>query len=392
MRLASLLLSRDEDLVRLLEDVLRRLEVEPEVCGDLQPAVERLAQATVSLIVVDYDVEHATELLKLVRQHYAGNCVALAVLKGLASIQAAYDMGANFVLIKPVPPDAASHSLADAIALVRRMQQRPARLVVPTLAYVRFKGAHDPAIILDISEGGMAIQALQRVDATGPLQLRFDLPGVEDNLEVAAEIIWADSSGRAGLRFKNLAEDTKCQIQEWMHLNGPHRPATHAPSPLEETEKRSEPAIAEHRREAITVAQRVFSTLIDAGVVLLATLVFLATFLVCTRQLPFSYWTLPVTLIAPFVFWIFYLCLFLRHPRGTVGMQMAENGTAVGSQPEMFDRHPPSRTVSASARVLTWMEGYRGAAPRNSPADAAVAAHAVTPRAAEADRGGNQHA
>ena len=59
-------------------------------------------------------------------------------------------------------------------ALVQRMLRRPSRLVVPTLAYVSFEGGQDPAIILDISEGGMAIQALQAVEARGPMRLRFD--------------------------------------------------------------------------------------------------------------------------------------------------------------------------------------------------------------------------
>ncbi len=387
MSLQALLVSRDADAVSVLQRVMHDLDVESEVCAELQPAVERLAQGATSAVVVDYDVEHATELLKLMRQNYAGSCVALAMVKGLASIQAAYDMGANFVLIKPVSADAASRSLGEATALVRRMIHRPARLVVPTLAYVSFEGAYDPAIILDISEGGMAIQALQPVQASGPLRLHFDLPGSLDTLSLTADIVWTDSSGRAGLRFLDPSEDELQRLREWLRVNGSSlRSATRQEDgaaaflpPLVDAglESKARPGSA-------TVAQRVFSTLVDAGIVLLASLVFFGTFLACVRHLPFSRWALPIALVAPFVFWVLYLYLFLAHPRGTPGMQMAEHGTAAADRPEMFDLVPPSPLVSASSRVLSWLEARCASAPRAHAAADAMAAPVppITPGAA----------
>jgi CheY-like chemotaxis protein len=382
MTLQALLVSRDEDAVPVLQGVTHELDVETEVCAELQPAVERLAQGATSLLVVDYDVEHAAELLKVVRHNYAGSCVALAMVKGLASIQAAYDMGANFVLIKPVTPDAASRSLSEATALVQRMVHRPARTVVPTLAYVSFEGVQDPAIILDISEGGMAIQALQPVQASGPLRLHFDLPGLLDNMNLAAEIMWADSCGRAGLRFRDLSEDDLQRIRGWVRMNGSKR------QPPAKGEERA-PFLApvahpipqgELRPGSASVPQRVFSTLVDAGIVLLASLVFFATFLVWARHLPVSRWTLPIAVVTPFLFWVCYLYLFLAHPRGTVGMQMAERGTAVADRPEMFDLVPPSPLVAASSRVLRWMEA-RGAEARRTEATPDAMAAPVSPGA-----------
>jgi hypothetical protein len=115
----------------------------------------------------------------------------------------------------------------------------------------------------------------------------------------------------------------------------------------------------------------VFSTLVDAGIVLLASLVFFGTFLAWVRHLPVSGWALPIALVTPFLFWVFYLYLFLAHPRGTPGMQMAERGTAAAHRPEMFDLVPPSPLVSASSRVLSWLEAHRASAPL--PPDAMAA-------------------
>jgi CheY-like chemotaxis protein len=375
MSLQALLVSRDPEAVSVLERVMHELEVDSEVCAELQPAVERLAQGATSTVVVDYDVEHAPELLKLMRQNYAGSCVAVAMVKGLASIQAAYDMGANFVLIKPVSAAAASRSLGEATALIERMTHRPARLPVPTLAYVNFEGGHDPAIILDISSGGMAIQALQPVQADGPLRLHFDLPGSSETMSLTAEIIWADSSGRAGLRFLDLSQAEQQRLLDWVRINGSslqpapkseERAPAPAPDPVPfQTFVIEAPAAGTRPPSSVfsaTVAQRLFSNLVDICVVMVATLIFFATFLAFARHLPASRWTLPIALAVPFVFWVAYLCVFLAHPRGTPGMQMAENGIAAAAahQPDMFAVVPPSPLVSASSRVLNWMESCCG--------------------------------
>jgi ActR/RegA family two-component response regulator len=377
MSLRALLVSRDADAVSVLQTVMHDLDVESEVCADLEPAVERLAQGVTTAVVVDYDVEHATELLKLTRQNYADSCVALAMVKGLTSIQAAYDMGVKFVLMKPVSADAASRSLGQAAALMERMQHRPARLVVPTLAYVSFADALDPAIILDISEGGMAIQALQAVQADGPLRLQFDLPGSADTMSLPAEIVWADSSGRAGLRFIDLSEDNRQRLRDWVRVNGERlwtatKLTDHPPAPIRtslgdagwEVKVWPEPA---------TVAQRIFSTLIDAAIVLLGSLIFFGVFLAWAHHLPTTPWAWLIALLVPCAFWGVYLYLFLAHPRGTPGMQMAENGTAAADRPEMFDLVPPSPLISASSRILTWMKARSAGAPKRDADDDALA-------------------
>jgi CheY-like chemotaxis protein len=394
MPLQALLVSRDGEAVSVLQTVMRQLNVESEVCAELQPAVEKLAEGATSAVVVDYDVEHATELLKLMRQNYPGTCVALAMVKGLSSIQAAYDMGANFVLIKPVSPDAASRSLGEATALVQRMLRRPSRMVVPTLAYVSFEGGQDPAIILDISEGGMAIQALQALEAQGPMRLRFELPGWLRNLDVAAEIVWTDSSGRAGLRFIDLSEDDQRCLQDWVRI---HASDLHAPTRLADHPSAEAPLPLRPREREVptttvapTVAQRLFSTLIDAAIVLLSTGLFFGAFLIFARHLPVSRWAWPIAMLTPLVFWLLYLYLFLAHPRGTPGMQVAERVKAAATRPpELFDL-PPSPFVSASSRVLTWLEAQRAGVPRTAAAgDEAIPTPALTPGPSETPRPGN---
>jgi hypothetical protein len=210
--------------------------------------------------------------------------------------------------------------------------------------------------------------------------------------------MWADSSGRAGLRFLDLSQDEQRRLWDWVRINGsslqaaakPEEPAP-PPAPV------PAPAPVPFRTFVIeappdgqpvfpgTVAQRLFSTLVDISLVLVATLMFFGTFLAFAHRLPSSRWALPIALAVPFLFWVVYLCVFIAHPRGTPGMQMAENGTAAtaADQPDTFVVVPPSPLVSASSRVLSWLETCCGGISRIHPDAVASRARSITSGAAE---------
>mgnify|MGYP005811366743 CR=1 FL=1 len=368
MGLHSLVVSRDSDAVFVLRTLMQQLNIESEVCTELDRAVERLAQGGIAAVAVDYDVEHAAELLKAVRQNYAGTCVALAIVKGLPSIEAAYDMGANFVLIKPIRPEPAARSLREAMRLMEGMAGRPARLVVPSVAYAHLEGSRDPAIILDISEGGMAVQALQSMQANGPVKVHFDLPGSLDTLAVTCDVVWADSTGRAGLRFTDISRDARRHVQQWVRANTSHmlRPARMAEEHAVVPPPDAVPP-GNLRRAGASAAQRIFAALVDGIILLLASGLFVVTFWLDERHLPSSCWTLPVSLGVPFVLWVLYLYLFLIHPRGTPGMQLAERMTRRVQPPEMFAYAPQPRLASVGSRLLGWLESRYRVRPKPDP-------------------------
>jgi len=66
-------------------------------------------------------------------------------------------------------------------------------------------------------------------------------------------------------------------------------------------------------------------------------------------------------------------------------MQMAENGLAAATadQPGMFAVVPPSPLVSASSRVLNWLEACCGGDPRIYPDALATQARSITSGDAE---------
>lgn len=72
-------------------------------------------------------------------------------------------------------------------------------------------------IILNLSEDGLAFQAVGPLHDQKLLQLVVQLPHSGTRIETAAEIMWlASSSRQAGVRFLDLPPDARLQIREWI--------------------------------------------------------------------------------------------------------------------------------------------------------------------------------
>ncbi len=90
-----------------------------------------------------------------------------------------------------------------------------AHLVPVDLAFQR------AALLLDLSETGMGVQALVAHPRTGTTtELHFQLP--ESNVPVSGTgtVTWKDDSGRLGIRFDEIAEMCRPQLARWLSREG----------------------------------------------------------------------------------------------------------------------------------------------------------------------------
>ncbi len=88
---------------------------------------------------------------------------------------------------------------------------------IRALSYVQL-GDGNGGIVLNISEGGIAVQAAEPLDAgEGSIAMRIEIPGSRKRLEVSGEIVWmGESRKEAGFRFVNLREDALKRIRSWI--------------------------------------------------------------------------------------------------------------------------------------------------------------------------------
>jgi len=107
---------------------------------------------------------------------------------------------------------------------VPRGRRRAVRQKVHTPAYASLNGGSDDMVldlseILDISETGAAIQTSSSWEINRVLNLCLDLSETKTYLHTTGYVVWADRTGRIGVRFPDLPETSRAKLQEWLFLN-----------------------------------------------------------------------------------------------------------------------------------------------------------------------------
>jgi hypothetical protein len=80
-------------------------------------------------------------------------------------------------------------------------------------------GEGNRALVLSISEGGLALRADRPLTEVPTLRMRFLLPESKSWVQTNGRIAWvSESKKEAGIRFINLPEDARNTIQKWVLL------------------------------------------------------------------------------------------------------------------------------------------------------------------------------
>jgi c-di-GMP-binding flagellar brake protein YcgR len=224
MSLKSLVLCADEKIVRVLRRVLGDLDIGVELCSDSDAALRKLTRQRFEAIIVDITDDGATEVLRSARSAPCNKrAVAVAIVDPLIGLKAVFEIGAHFVLYKPVSSERAKSSFRAARALMKSERRRNARVAVqiPVGLTNSKTGATMRVTTSDLSEGGMAVGIRGGHRPTGRWEITFDLPGTETTVSLPAEFAWEGTSAQAGLRFLQVSQEATHHLREWLKQNSP---------------------------------------------------------------------------------------------------------------------------------------------------------------------------
>jgi len=73
--------------------------------------------------------------------------------------------------------------------------------------------------IVDISEGGMAIQAFSPLEVGRDESFSLDLPETGAFVQTAGQVVWSEPSGRVGIRFPLTADESLSTLRQWLFAN-----------------------------------------------------------------------------------------------------------------------------------------------------------------------------
>ncbi|HXM63349.1 MAG TPA: PilZ domain-containing protein [Terriglobales bacterium] len=240
MSLQALVLCSDDKTTRVLRRILSDLEIAVEFCSDADAAVRKLTRRRFEAVVVDCnDEDMAAQALKSVR---AAPCnkrsIAVAMIDGQTAVRSAFALGAHFVLYKPISAERARTSFRAARALMKCERRRNTRVPMQIpVALVGEKGSGQrKAVTSDISQGGMSIKLSRRAQKSGPMRIKFTLPGTDHDIECAAEVAWEGDGSQAGIRFSNLSSEQRDHLKVWLARHAPEMELDDPPSPCQLTD------------------------------------------------------------------------------------------------------------------------------------------------------------
>lgn len=109
----------------------------------------------------------------------------------------------------------ATSSAPEVLVVAPRPRRRHYRQRVQNLAYVRFDQANG-GIIRDLSESGIAVQAVAALHIDQEVLVRFELLNPRTRFEARGRVAWADPSGQAGMELLDVPERSKHALKEWI--------------------------------------------------------------------------------------------------------------------------------------------------------------------------------
>ena len=240
MKLHSLVLCSDEKILRVLRRVLGDLEIVIDHCAESDSAISKLTRQRYEAVIVDCaDERVASQVLRSARSAPCNKrAVAVAILDSDRAMRSAFDLGAHFVLYKPLSNERAKTSFRAARALMKCERRRNTRLPVEIPVWIAFQGGQgrQRAVTSDLGEGGIAIQPAPSGTYPGPMTVSFPLPGTEHKIECAGEIAWANSTRQAGVRFVDLSSESRKQLLSWLESQAPEIEKDDPPVPCKLTD------------------------------------------------------------------------------------------------------------------------------------------------------------
>jgi len=222
MNLKSLLLSSDEKTVRVLRRVLGDLEIDVEHCSAADDAICRITRQRFEAIIADgANREDAASVLRAAKAAPVNKrALSVVLVESPVGLKGGFELGAHFVLHKPLAVERAKASFRAVRALMKRERRLQLRVAVQ-IPVTCFGAGQYKAKTIDLCEGGMAVQFSGRVAKEGALRFALDLPGTDQKFEIHGELAWEGNQNRAGVRFTNIADEQRSLLRQWLNSQLP---------------------------------------------------------------------------------------------------------------------------------------------------------------------------
>jgi len=219
MFVEALLLTHDPHAARMLKRVFDSFAIPVKNTHTASDARALLLRNKIDAALIDCDVAEATALITELRGGRANRTsVVFALTSASMSQKEAFELGASFVLPKPISVDLAMRAVRASHGLILRERRRYFRHEVRATASISYGEVREIAAdIINISEGGALLALHRRPEMKGNLTFRLNLPGMREQFKAAAEFVWDSNPGeRTAVRFCSYSGCSKENLEQWL--------------------------------------------------------------------------------------------------------------------------------------------------------------------------------
>ena len=220
MALEALILSKDSAFAAQAKRAMESAGLEVQQATAPGQALSLMAKHKFDALALDVDdVADARDVLEAIRKGKSNkSAITFAIINGKTTVKEAYELGANFVLEKPVTADRWMRSLKAAHGLIQRERRRYMRIQGEADVYLAGKDGIDVHGALDnISETGMRLHFGGKARPQGQINVKVILKGARLNLEGKGEMAWLSPDGTAGVRFLSLTPASRAELERWLN-------------------------------------------------------------------------------------------------------------------------------------------------------------------------------
>jgi ActR/RegA family two-component response regulator len=219
VQLDGLLITKDAQVVSVMNQILANFAIETEVCKELDTALEAVTHRRLDAVIVDWDGEFdPSRIVRATRKSSPNSNSIIVAMVNRNSETHALVVGANFMIHKPADVDQAKRCIRAAYGSMLENRRRAARVPVdiPVMARIAELG-EVKARISDLSVGGLALQCVQPLPVNREMLTQFPLPGT-GVIHAAGRIVNANSTGRAGVRFSFMTDEDRTLLESWLAI------------------------------------------------------------------------------------------------------------------------------------------------------------------------------
>jgi ActR/RegA family two-component response regulator len=213
----SLLVTHDPQVQDTVAEVFAGIDL--RLREDTTSALELIGRSHFDSFIIDCDgMEEGKNIVAGIRNSRANRqSVIFTIVNGTTSVEAATELGSNFVLGKPLEAIRLESYLRSSIQKMEEEHRRYFRYQLTLDAEVILRdGTTIAAQILNISDGGFAMRLLDRAHLHGAVTIWFIIPGAKRTVITGSAAACWSTEPIFGMKFVSMDDESRSTYEEWL--------------------------------------------------------------------------------------------------------------------------------------------------------------------------------